>query len=190
MPGAGTPPLSPAPRPRSCAPPPSRRRSSRPWRRRGSSTPWSCRVRPCPGRGVPPAPLPPRRGPSPRLCPRRLLDGHRAAERLSHGHVHVPAGAAGSAPREAALGARCRRECAGGKCQPPARQPRARFTGSLRLPAAVLTVALELCPPVPTPAQRCRPCREPWLPRSPGAAFLPSRTPAPRSGQTASLAPM
>uniref|UniRef100_A0A8C0B916 GDP-mannose pyrophosphorylase B n=1 Tax=Buteo japonicus TaxID=224669 RepID=A0A8C0B916_9AVES len=59
-----------------------------------------------------------------------LLDGHRAAKGLPYGHVHVPAGAAGSAPREAAFGARRRGECAGGKCQPPARRPRARVTGA------------------------------------------------------------
>lgn len=58
--------------------------------------------------GVLPALPPPRWGLSLQLCPCRLLDGHRAAKGLPYGHVHVPAGAAGSAPREAAFGARCR----------------------------------------------------------------------------------
>lgn len=92
-------------------------------------------------------------GPSLWLCPCRLLDGHRAAKRLPHRHVHVPAGAACTASREAVLGARCRRERAGGKCQPPARRPPARVTGFLRPPTTIFATILKLCPPVPTLAK-------------------------------------
>lgn len=155
--------------------------------------PWSCRVRPCAwcrqhGRVLPALP-PPRWGLSLRLCPRRLLDGHRAAKGLPYGHVHVPAGAAGSAPREAALGARCRRERAGGKCQPPAHRPRAHVTGSPCPPTTVLAAILELCPPVPTLAEWRGPCRELWLPSRPRHSPSSFQDPSAKIGANCIIGP-
>lgn len=122
------------------------------------------------------------------LCPHRLLDGHWAAKGFPYGHVHVPASAAGSAPREATLGAWCRRECAGGKCQPPAQQPWARYE---------LSALSHHCPhcysqPVPSSSlagQVAGAMPRAVCPSNPGMGPPPSRTPVPRLEQTVSSAP-
>lgn len=138
--------------------------------------------------GVLPALPPSRWGLSPWLCPYRLLDGHWAAKGLPYGHVHVPAGTAGSAPREAALRAWCRRECAGGKCQPPAHQPWAHHQSS------ALSHCCPHCHPQAVPSsfltgQAAWAMPRAVCPPNPGKGPLPSRTPVPRSGLTVSSAP-
>lgn len=182
------------PRPRSCAPPPLRRKSSQPWRRTGSSTRWSCRVRPCArcrqhGRGS---------------CPHCHLRG---------GGCHCSSVPAGfwmdiGQPKDFLTGM-CMYLQALRAQHPEKLHSGPGVVGNVLVVSASPqhagpgheSRALCVLPPLSSlPSSSCALLSLRWLsgagrtgssgcPPGPGAAPLPSRTPVPRSGQTASSAP-